>query len=185
MTNPIVAVDFDNRCFRSLHFLVKNNSRPFNFLYISAMPLSKDYNNMAMITTLTRLCIKCGEEHPLHDFPTGIFRFECKKHVWCRAKQSRKKVFAADPSKRVFWHVWHRAWSDARAVYKKNGIPLKQADIAALFLIAGLVPGMDHRVVPKDACKPLNLDNAALVTTAERRRLIAMWRKDAGDLVIL
>jgi hypothetical protein len=62
---------------------------------------------------------------------------------------------------------------------------LKQADIAALFLAAGLVPGMDHRVVPKDAGKPLNLENAALVTNTERKGLIAMWRKDACDLVIM
>jgi hypothetical protein len=64
-------------------------------------------------------------------------------------------------------------------VYKRNGIPLKQADIAALFLAAGLVPGMDHRVVPKNPCKPLNLENAALVTISERKGLVASTRKDA------
>jgi len=142
-------------------------------------------NNMTAMTTDTRLCIKCGEDHPIHDFPTGIFRLECKKHVWIRAKQSRQRVFAADPTKRALWHVWHRAYADARVVYKRNGIPLKQADIAALFLAAGLAPDMDHRVVPKNAGKPLNLENAALVTNTERKGLIAMWRKDACDLVIL
>jgi hypothetical protein len=49
--------------------------------------LTEDYNNMTAMTTLTRLCIKCGEDHPIRDFPAGVFRFECRKHVWRRAKQ--------------------------------------------------------------------------------------------------
>jgi hypothetical protein len=133
-----------------------------------------------------RFCTKCGEEHPICDFPAGIRRFECRKHVWSRAKQSRQKAFAADPKKRALWHVWHRAWADARVVYKRNGpgIPLKQADIAGLFLAAGLVPGLDYRVVPKDAGKLLDLENAALVTTTERKLLVAAWQKNACDRVI-
>jgi hypothetical protein len=139
--------------------------------------LTEDYNSMTAMTSHTRLCSKCKEYYPIHDFPAGVCRFECRKHVWRRAKQSRQKVFAADPSKRILWIVWHRAWADARVVYKQNGIPLKQADIAALFLAAGLAPGLDHRVVPKDAGKPLNFDNATLVTTTERKLWIALWQK--------
>jgi hypothetical protein len=130
------------------------------------------------MTTLTRLCIKCGEDHPIHDFPTGIFRLECKKHVWICAKQSRQRVFAGDQTKRALWHVWNRAYADARILYKNNGIPLKQADIAALFLAAGFAIDMDHRVVPKNTGKILNLENAALVTIIERKRLVTLFRKD-------
>jgi hypothetical protein len=133
---------------------------------------------MTVMTTHTRLCIKCGSEHPIDAFPAGVVRLECRQHVWRRAKQSRKKAFAADPNKRILWYVWNRAWSDARVVYKRNGIPLKQADIAALFLAAGLVPSLDHRVVPQNACKPLNMENAALVTTTERREFVTLTRKD-------
>ena len=142
--------------------------------------LTEDYNDMTVMTNHTRLCIKCGEDHPIHDFPAGVFRSECRQQIWRRAKQSRQKVFAADPSKRALWHVWHRAYADARVVFRRNGISLKQADIAALFLVAGLAPGqwLDHRVVPKDACKPLNLENAALVTATERKGLVALTRND-------
>jgi hypothetical protein len=139
--------------------------------------LMEEYNNMTVMTT--RLCMKCKKEHPIHDFPTGIFRFECKQHVWSRAKQSRKKVFAANPTKRALWHVWHRAWADAKVVYQRNGILLKQADIAGLFLAAGLAPSLDYRVVPKNASQLLNLENAVLVTTTERKGLVSLWRKDA------
>jgi hypothetical protein len=136
-------------------------------------------NNMTEMTTHTRFCTKCSKEHPICDFPAGVFRFECRQQIWRRNKQSRKKVFAADPSKRVLWHVWHRAYADARFVYKRNGIPLKQADIAALFLAAGLAPSLEHRVVPKNACRPLDLENAALVTITERKVLVELTRKDA------
>jgi hypothetical protein len=135
---------------------------------------------MTVMTTHMLLCTKCGTEHPICDFPTGLVRrFECKQQIWRRAKLSRKRVFAADPSKRVLWHVWHRAYADARVVYKRNGISLKQADISALFLAAGLAQGMDYRVMPKNACRPLNLENAALVTITERKSLVELTRKDA------
>jgi hypothetical protein len=133
------------------------------------------------MSSVTRMCLKCGTERPVLDFPSGVCRYECKGCVWERAKKSRQRIFAANPSKRVLWYIWHRAWSDSRLVYKKDKMQLRQSDIAALFEAESLKPSMSYRIVPKDGKQKFTVSNASLVTVQDRITLAAAWRRESAE----
>ena len=123
-----------------------------------------------------RFCRKCNEFLPISEFYPGQRRYQCRSHtVSVRDPKVRVKRLS-DPPKRAVCQIWQNSWEDSAILMEKKRIDITQAKVRKMFHDRGIEPTLKHRIVPLNPRALLTSENAKIVSTEERKALMACWR---------
>ena len=120
-----------------------------------------------------RFCRVCQDVLPLTKFPPGQKRYICRACSWNRKGKAYKTKYYA--RRAHIQRLWAMCYTDLAAFYQPR-VGVSQADIAKL-LEAGSFTASDAvklAVMPQDPRRPMDKENAVLVTREQRRTLLSM-----------
>ena len=99
-----------------------------------------------------------------------------QKHVDPRTILYRKKTFG-NSKRKALWYIWHNAWIDSEKFVGKRGVSITQAEICGLFQASNIEPDVaKYRIVPKNQCMQLTVENATIVSLDSRKAFMVMWK---------
>ena len=99
-----------------------------------------------------------------------------QKHVDARNISYRKKTFG-NSKRKALWYIWHNAWIDSEKFVGKRGVSITQAEICGLFQASDIEPDVaKYRIVPKNPCMQLTVENATIVSLESRKAFMVMWK---------
>ena len=126
-----------------------------------------------------RFCRVCQDVLPLTKFPPGQKRYICRACSWNRkGKAYKTKYYARRAHIQRIQHIqrlWAMCYTDLAAFHQPR-VGVTQADIAKL-LEAGSFTASDAvklAVMPQDPRRPMDKENAVVVTREQRRMLLSM-----------
>jgi hypothetical protein len=118
---------------------------------------------------------------PLSEFPVGVRRFFCRRHLYEHSSRPAKLRVQADDKRRLLNQLWGRCWRDCRALGHTR-IQLEQREIAAIVEDRGI--DNTSAIVPADASKVLSRENFVVVVNEARRDLICAHRLGGESLYL-
>ena len=120
-----------------------------------------------------RFCRVCQDVLPLTKFPPGQKRYICRACSWNRKGKAYKTKYYA--RRAHIQRLWAMCYTDLAAFHQPR-VGVSQAHIAKL-LEAGSFTASDAvklAVMPQDPRRPMDKENAVLVTREQRRMLLSM-----------
>ena len=125
----------------------------------------------------SRFCRVCQNILPLIQFPPGQKRYICRACSWNRKGKVYKAKYHAQRAH--IQRLWAMCYTDLAAfqtLFHQPRVGVSQTDIAKL-LEAGSFTASDAvklAVMPQDPRRPMDKENAVVVTREQRRMLLSM-----------
>ena len=130
-----------------------------------------------------RFCIACDKMVPLECFKTKNWQYRCAVH----ARSKLRNHLLAKSLKRVYVSLRSRALQDANLL--GNGqMRFPEDQVMSMLNANKSANHKTHCFMPMDPEKPLRVsahkadNNAAIVTNAQRRFVLANWKDTHGDV---
>ena len=124
-----------------------------------------------------RFCRVCQDVLPLTKFPPGQKRYICRACSWNRkGKAYKTKYYARRAHIQRLWAMCYTDLAAFQTLFHQPRVGVTQADIAKL-LEAGSFTASDAvklAVMPQDPRRPMDKENAVVVTREQRRTLLSM-----------
>ncbi len=143
------------------------------------MYINQDTNSYTMKADnehSSRFCLDCKEFLPLDHFQHWCRRTICTKHYNERTRLGRKQECSENPLKRQANVVWQIAYVDGRKIYKQK-INITPAQVLSLLESHKISADDVVRLVPRDPCKALAIDNFCLTSPINRIDMSRLWKK--------
>jgi hypothetical protein len=121
-----------------------------------------------------RLCKKCDAFLTMDKFCKNTLGYECKHHNVERVALFRKDP-TRDPMKKMVELIWNVLHMDAKKVFRKKTVGVTQMDIEKLFILRGIRPTRDLRIVPNDPAEKWGVENIDIVTKSVRKVLVSTF----------
>ena len=118
-----------------------------------------------------RFCKKCDRMLPLDLFRKGSNRYLCHAHL----KEEHKVQVLGTLDKRAFNSLRCRCRKDT-SLFNQNRLKLSRKEVVALLTRDQLARYSQWCIVPRNPQKPLTPDNAAVISSYQRRYLICNWK---------
>jgi hypothetical protein len=130
-------------------------------------------NIKAELMTGMRMCSKCDKLLPLDQFDTRRRYYLCLPHL----KQFQHENVLGTPEKRAYNSIRCRARADM-ILFKQKRIHLPMALVLSLLTKEQLQNSSTVCVIPKRPDAPLSKDNCVVVTSSQRRYIVARWKEN-------
>jgi hypothetical protein len=123
------------------------------------------------------LCRKCDKLLPLHKFKANVEVRLCHEHL-----KEMHRLYKRHLPIRVVNCLRTKAHVDM-TVFNAKKINLKNSDILKMLGPEHMSNMSHYSMVPRRPDKEITVDNVAIITSAQRRYLIATWKinKDADE----
>ena len=123
-----------------------------------------------------RFCLDCKEFLPLDHFQHWCRRTICTKHYNERTRLGRKQECSENPLKKHANVVWQIAYVDCRKIYKQK-INITPSQVLSLLENHKITTDNIVRLVPRDPCKALAMDNFCMTSPTNRIDMSRLWKK--------
>ncbi len=123
-------------------------------------------------SSVMRYCRKCDQMLPAAQFPKDRrARFICHTHF----REQLRWIIAGTPQKRAVSAIRLRAWRDL-PLFKQKSMELCQKGILSLLSEEQIAKYNDFCIVPKHPDKQMDIDNAVVITKAQRVCVVNAWK---------
>jgi hypothetical protein len=118
-----------------------------------------------------RFCITCDKMRPLAEFATDKRRFKCVTHY----RESRRNTVLGTPERRATNSFRSRARQDM-VMFGHTSVKVGVKHIRAVLTQEQMAGFSKYCIIPMSPDMPLSEDNMVVVTTAQRRFAVSMWK---------
>jgi hypothetical protein len=122
----------------------------------------------------TRLCKKCDAFLTMDKFCKNAACYECKHHTVERVLMHRNDP-KRDPMKKMIEMIWNILHKDAMKVFHKETVGVTQMEIERFFVLQGIKPTGNLRIMPSDPDEKWGVENINIVTKSIRKVLVSTF----------
>jgi hypothetical protein len=127
-----------------------------------------------------RLCKKCDAFLTMDKFCKNTLGYECRHHNVERVLMRRNDP-QRDPTKKMVEMIWNVLLIDAKKVFRKDTVGVTQMEIERFFVLQGIKPTGNLRVMPNDPAEKWGVENINIVTKRVRKVLLSTFSEPGSD----